>query len=270
MSENNEKKTMAIKDIENPALVYAMYEMKEKKTKEAEAKFISELRKAIFISPAIVEVKGEDGEFRVAKDSSEKGDTRIQFMMLTSDKKEIFLPAFTSLDELNKWKKEQMQTVVCRFDNYINIICSDPNGPKGIAIDPFGSNILLSRELLEGLKAAVDAQKNSQVYIADLKERPEELENTLTDFFNEDGSVKAAYLQLMRRGENNVSLLLIVDHDIPEGASEDEVKALRKELFDRIAAVSKPALKGMAFSIAGFTDDFGKKAVDNKSPFYTR
>ena len=137
MSENTENKKIKLDEIENPALVYAMYEMKDKKTKEAEAKFISELRRAIFITPAIVEVKGEDGEFRVADDSSQKGETRIQFMMLQNDQKEKFLPAFTSMEEVRKWRKEErFQTVVCKFDQYINIVASDPEGPKGLAIDP--------------------------------------------------------------------------------------------------------------------------------------
>lgn len=268
--EQNEKKIIKVNEIENPALVYAMYEMKDKKTKESEGKFISELRKATFITPAIVEVKGEDGEFKVADSSSERGDTRIQFMMLTTESGARFLPAFTSMDEVRKWRKEEkLQTVVCHFDQYINIVTSDPEGPSGIAIDPFGSNILLSRELLQGLKSALEAQANSQVYIADVKDHPEELENALTDFFEENGKVEKAYIQLMRRGEN-VSYLLIVDHDIPEGAGEEEIKSIRRELFDSIADISKPKLKGQALSIAAFADDFGRKAVDNKFPFYTR
>ena len=76
-------------------------------------------------------------------------------------------------------------------------------------------------------------------------------------------------MQLMKRGET-VSFLLIVDHDIPDGASDEEIKNIRKELFDKIANISKPNLKGMALSIAAFADDFGRKAVDNKFPFYTR
>ena len=270
MSENTENKKIRLDEIENPALVYAMYEMKDKKTKEAEAKFISDLRRAIFITPAIVEVKGEDGEFRVAEDSSQKGETRIQFMMLQNDKKERFLPAFTSMEEVRKWRKEErFQTVVCKFDQYINIVASDPQGPKGLAIDPFGSNILLARELLEGLKKAIDDKNNTQVFIADLKEHPEELESTLKDFFDEDGTVGQAYLQLMRRGDD-VSYLLIVDNDFPENASEEEIKSIRKTLFDSIAEKIKPILNGRPFSIAGFSDEFGKKAVENREPFYTR
>ncbi|WP_044974366.1 enhanced serine sensitivity protein SseB C-terminal domain-containing protein [Ruminococcus sp. HUN007] len=260
MSENTENKKIRLDEIENPALVYAMYEMKDKKTKETEAKFISELRRATFITPAVVEVKGEDGEFRVAEDSSQKGETRIQFMMLQNDKKERFLPAFTSMEEVRKWRKEDhFQTVICNFDQYINIVASDAEGPRGLAIDPYGSNILLSRELLEGLKSAIDERNNSQVFIADLKEHPEELEDALRDFFNEDGTVEQAYLQLMRRG-NDVSYLLIVDNEFPENASEDEVKSIRKNLFDNIAEKIKPALNGRPLSIAGFSDEFGKKS----------
>lgn len=268
--EQNEKNFIKVSEIENPALVYAMYEMKEKKTREAEGKFISELRRAKFISPAIVEVMGPDGEYKVADNSSKRGDTRIQFMMLTTESGARFLPAFTSMDEVRKWRKEEkLQTVVCNFDQYIRIVTSDAEGPSGIAIDPFGSNILLSRELLEGLRKAIEEQQKTQVYVADVKEHPEELEKALTEFFDENGQVEKAYMQLMKRGET-VSFLLIVDHDIPDGASDEEIKNIRKELFDKIANISKPNLKGMALSIAAFADDFGRKAVDNKFPFYTR
>lgn len=267
MSEN---KKLKVSEIENPALIYAMYEMKEKKTKEAEAKFVSELRKATFITPAIVEVKGEDGEFKVADGSSNGGDTRINFMMLTTEDGSKFLPAFTSMDEVRKWRQEEkLQTVVCNFDQYINIVASDKNGPRGIVIDAFGSNILMQRELIEGMKAAVDKQRNEQVYIGEPKEHPEELEKALTEFFEENKTVEKAYMQMMRRGET-VSFLLIVDHDIPEGTDEDQLKELRHTLFDAIAKVAKGHLKGMSLSIAAFADEFGKKAVDNKFPFYTR
>lgn len=268
MSEENKRPQLS--EIENPALIYAMYEMKEKKTQEAEGKFISELRKATFISPAIIEVQDENGNYKIADGSPAKGgETRVSFMMLNAEDGTKFLPAFTSMDEVRKWRQEEkLQTVVTKFDQYINIVGSDPNGPAGVVIDPFGSNIILQRPLIEGLKSAID-QRNQQVAIADLKEHPEELEKTLSEFFDEKGNIEKAYMQLMRRG-NDVSLLLIVDHDIPEGTSDEQLKVLRKELFDSIAETAKPVLKGQAFSIAAFTDDFGKKAVDNKFPFYTR
>lgn len=268
---SEEIKRPQLSEIENPALIYAMYEMKEKKTQEAEGKFISELRKATFISPAIIEVQDENGNFKIADGTPSKGgETRVSFMMLTTEEGTKFLPAFTSMDEVRKWRgEEKLQTVVTKFDQYINIVGSDPNGPAGVVIDPFGSNIILQRPLIEGLKAAIDQKKNDQVFIAEPKEHPEELEKILSEHFDEIGNVEKAYMQMMRRGDT-VSFLLIIDHDIPEGTDEEGIKSIRKNLFDDIANTAKPHLNGMALSIAAFADDFGKKAVENKFPFYTR
>ena len=58
--------------------------------------------------------------------------------------------------------------------------------------------------------------------------------------------------------------------DSGRDASEEEIKNIRKTLFDSIAEKIKPALNGRPFSIAGFSDEFGKKAVENREPFYTR
>ena len=186
MSEEN--KRLKPSEIENPALVYAMYEMKEKKTQEAEAKFISELRKATFISPAIIEVKDENGEFVIADESKpSNGEVRVSFMMLSSEDGTKYLPAFTSLDEVRKWREEEkLQTVVGNFDRYINFVASDPNNISGVVIDPFGSNIILSNQLIGGLKSAIDEKNNTQIYISDLKKHPENLENALIDFFKEN------------------------------------------------------------------------------------
>lgn len=267
----SEDKKLQLSDIENPALIYAMYEMKEKKTKETEAKFISELRTAKFITPAIIEVKGENGEYQIAKGGTSKAeDTRISFMMLTTDKGEKYLPAFTSMDEVKKWRKEEkLQTVVSNFEQYLAVITSDDNGPAGLVIDPFGSNIIMSRDLFKNLKEAADKQKNEKIFIGEPNRKPEELENAFTEFFDENGSVEKAYLQMMKRGEA-VSFLLVVDYDITETDNAEKKQAERRTLFDAIAKASKEHLKGMPLSIASYDDDFGKKAVENKIPFYTR
>lgn len=269
----SEKKIIKLEEIENPALVYAMFEMKEKKTRESEAKFIEELKKATFISPAIVEIKGEDGEYKLAENSEVKGETRINFMMLQSAEGGTYLPAFTSMEQLRMWRKEdKIQTLVCGFEHYVNVLGAGENAenaPQGLAIDPFGSNILLSRELLAGLKKVIDERASTQVYIRDLDETPEDIVSELKGFFAENGTVKQAFLMLMKRGETT-GYLLIVDNDLPEGADEEKIREVRKTLFDSIAEKIKPLLKETPLSIAGFADDFGKQAVVNKTPFYTR
>ena len=67
---------------------------------ETERKFISELRKARFLSPAIIEVKNENGEFVTAVEGkADPKNTRVNFMMLTQKDGQKFLPAFTSIED---------------------------------------------------------------------------------------------------------------------------------------------------------------------------
>ncbi len=262
MNENGKK----VAEISNPALVYAMEVLKEKKDKNSEMKFISELNRARFISPAIIEVKDENGEYKLAEGNgiSDPENTRIHFMMLTQNTGKKFMPAFTDMDELKKWREEEnLQTIVTTFDNHMEMILSDDDGPSGFVINPFGSNMILPRELLTQLKEAADKQKNEQVLIGDPKEYPEALAGALTDFFEENGTVEKAYILMMKRGEQE-SYLLIIDFD----NTDDDLQ--RHKLFDAAAETAKDHLNGLGISIASFADELGQKAADNKLPFYTR
>ncbi len=258
MQEQNQK----ISEISNPQLIEAMTELKEKQTQEAEKKFMEELGRARFLSPAIIKVKDENGEYQPAKEGkADPENTQINFMMLSNPDGKHFLPAFTSLEEVRKWRKEEnLQTVVTAIDNYMSIITSDQNGPEGLVIDPFSSNIIMPRGLFESMKAASSKQNDQKIMLGEPKEYPEGLVNALTKFFDENGHVEKAFLQMMKRGET-VSILLIVDYD----QTED-----RRTLFDAIASNAKNYLDGFSISIASLSDGFGSKAAENKFPFYTR
>lgn len=266
MSEEN--KSLNVKEIENPALVYAMHELKSKKTKDAEIKFVAELGRSTFITPAIIEVKDENGEYqRVVSGHSKAEDTKISFMLILTEDKKRYLPAFTSISELKKWQDKQgQQTVICNFEQYINYVTANDNGPAGLVIDPYGSNLILSRDLLMGMRKAIEGK----VFIGDFNERPEAFEKALSDYFDEKGIVEQAFLLLMKKG-NEVRNLLVVDYDKANpDASKEDLDKEKQALFNDIAEVCKPYLKDINLSIADFDEDFGKKATENKLPFYTR
>ena len=259
-------KEKKITDISNPALVYAMEVLKEKKDKNSEMKFISELSRARFISPAIIEVKDENGEYKLAETDgiSDPENTRIHFMMLTQNTGKKFLPAFTDMDEVRKWRKEEnLQTVVTTFDNHMEMILKDDDGPSGFVINPFGSNMIMPRELLAQLKEAADKHRDEKIMIGDPRDYPEDLVGVLSDFFEENGTVEKAYILMMKRGEQE-SYLLIIDFD------NADYDLQRRKLFDAAAEAAKDHLNGLSLSIASFADELGKKAADNKLPFYTR
>ncbi|MDO5558672.1 MAG: enhanced serine sensitivity protein SseB C-terminal domain-containing protein [Oscillospiraceae bacterium] len=248
--------------LKNPALVSAMRDIKQQHSKDNEIKFLEELKKAHFISPAIIEVKDENGNFVKTEDRPEDPEnTRINFMMLAVKDGKRFLPAFTDVDELRKWRKEQkVQTVVTTFDQYLAMILGDPDGPSGFVINPFGENIIMHRELLEQLR---EAQKtNEKVMIGDPKDFPQDMADALSGFFSGEEAVDRAYLQMMKRG-NTITYLIVVDYDTQA--------ADKKVLFDSIARTVKPYLHdGLGLSVASYSDSFGSRVAANKQPFYTR
>jgi len=253
-----------LSEIKNPQLVEAMNELKDKKTQEAERKFMEELGKARLLTPAVIKVKDENGVYQDVKEGkSDPENTQINFMMLSNAEGDKYLPAFTNLEEVRKWRKEEnLQNVVTNIDNYMSIILSDENGPKGLVIDPFGSNIILPKQLFEAIAQQQGRMngKDEKIQLGEPSERPEALINDLTAFFEENGHVENAYLQMMKRGEQ-VSFLIVVEFD----ETED-----RRTLFDAIAAAANEHRAGLPISIASLDDAFGKKAVENKMPFYTR
>lgn len=152
---------MELGEIKNPALVSAMKTMKETNTREAQAQFMAELKNATFLTPALVEVKNENGECTYQVEAAPNQDSRLIMMMLENANGDKYLPAFTSMEELLKWRKEEaFQVVICNFEKYMNIIAKDPNGPKALVIDGYGVNIMLERDFIVGLKQAIDAKKN--------------------------------------------------------------------------------------------------------------
>lgn len=251
-----------LSEITNPLLVEAMNELKDKKTAEAERNFMQELGKARLLSPAVIRVMDENGEYQEAKEGqADPEKTQINFMMLSNANGEKFLPAFTNLEEVRKWRKEEnLQNVVTNIDNYMSIILSDDDGPKGLVIDPFGSNIILPKQLFETIAEQQGRQKGEQIQLGEASEYPQDLLDALSAFFDENGHVENAYIQMMKRGEK-VGFLVVVEYD----SSED-----RRTLFDAIAAAAKGHLSGLDLSIASIGDAFGKKAAENKMPFYTR
>lgn len=267
----DENKRPDIRKIENPDLIEAIENLKkDSQNKENEIAFVAQLRKAVFISPAIIEVKDDNGEFhRLEAEKADPENTRINFMMLSQKDGKTFLPAFTNLNELKKFREdEKLQTIVTNFEQYLSIICSDDKGPDGFVIDPFGSNLIMPRELLKALFNAekkMNEEHKNQVLLGDAKEYPEDLLDALKNFFDENGTVENAYIRMLRKG-NEVSFLFIVDYD----DCEDKDEKVRKELFDAIAECAKEFRKGLGISIVSVADDFGKQAIENKLPFYTR
>lgn len=155
------------KPVSNPMLVGAIELMKAEDTPEHRSLFLDEVTKASFLSPAVIEPEPkEDAEGKLF---IEKG-SKVQLPMLfTSDRRPFFM-AFTEEREYEKWVKDapkNFPTFALTLDDYAAMIFQkNPQGNTcpalGVVINPCGSNVILSREMLAGVMSAKIAHMQRQ------------------------------------------------------------------------------------------------------------
>ena len=148
--------------ISNPILVGAMELLKTDDTEEHRDLVMKEIMSATFLAPVVIvpaPVADENGNLHMQPDS------RINFCMLkTPDEKALFM-AFTDCDELRKWKNEKdQQTLALKLEDYSRMLHQknaqgDETPAIGFAINPYGANIVVTREGVAHILAAKESAK---------------------------------------------------------------------------------------------------------------
>lgn len=137
--------------------------MKAEDTPEHRNMFITELTKALLMSPAIVEpepVADENGEIKPA------AGTKLQFPMLSAPDGRKFFMAFTDIKEFEKWQEKaekKLPYFALKFEDYAAMLLhKDAQGRVspglGFVINPMGANIIVPREMVANIMAARIAQ----------------------------------------------------------------------------------------------------------------
>lgn len=149
------------KPVSNPMLVGTIELMKAEDTPEHRNMFINEMMKAKMLSPVLVDPMPQpdaQGKLSIAQGS------KIQFPMLSTPDGKHFFMAFTDQSELKKWKNEEnQQSFALSFDDYAAMLLrKDAQGNMspalGFVINPYSSNIMISREMAANLMGAKLAQ----------------------------------------------------------------------------------------------------------------
>lgn len=151
------------KSVSNPMLVGAIELMRAEDTPEHRGMFMEEVLKASFLSPAIIEPKpreNEEGEPVIEPGS------KIQFPMISTGDGKRFFMAFTDETEYVKWVEkapERLPVFALTLEDYaVLILRKNPSGDicpaLGVAINPYGANIILPREMLADIMASKMAQ----------------------------------------------------------------------------------------------------------------
>ena len=145
------------KPVSNPMMVGSIELLKAEDTPEHRQMFLDELQKPKCLSPVVIDpvpVPDENGRVTIARDA------KVQFPMLSTEDGRKFFMAFTDWTELKRWRDEEnQQTFAMNFDDYAGMLLrKDAQGnispALGFVINPFGGNIVVTREMVASMIAA--------------------------------------------------------------------------------------------------------------------
>ncbi len=266
---------MESKDLKNPELLEAIIAMQEDNNQNTVNNMIDCVMKAQFITPGNV-----SKPHPVAKTDKNGGtvmqqETQVQFQLIENQKKEKFFPAFTDIEEKQKWEAAKgKHDVIMNFDGYAQVL-ADPNCEvMGFVINPFGRSVAFPKDMVKSLKQQKDERAKAnglrqQTFSNDEKVElgdpdpdayPIDMMAAIINYLQEREDVNAAYLRMFRReNEEKASYLVIVDYD------GDKME----EIFKGISKYASPHLSGYQLSMMPYRLPFAQKAVEGVEPFYS-
>lgn len=253
---------MEMTDITNPSLVEAMENLKIDDTDDTRNAFINAMINASFIVPAIIDPVPEGNVIP-------EGTTISLYSMKSKDDKS-FLIAFTDMEELKKWKNQEIkQTVINRFQDIKGIVLKQDANYQGFLINPFNQNIAINKPLIEQIDkrmgtANVKMEKiNNEggVGLTPAENVKEELIADLCTAMSSLTHIEEAYMmQTLRPGTETPTLVVVVKF-------EGELRST----FDSVARTANKHLqKGESIGFMPATDKIASESIQNLEPFYRR
>lgn len=252
------------KPIENPACKNAIAMYQKDPTQKHMNAMINEIMRAHFLNPAIMNrIEGDQKDGKIVLEK----DTNIQFPLLQTPDQASFAMAFCDWGELKKWRAEENQKVVAfTFDNYAAMILQEDAKIEGFVIDPYGANLVFSKELIASLKQqkqehertqhTMALQAGTKVQLGEPKDYPREMCEALNKEAKKHKEIDAIYLQLMIQNDQQ-SYLLVVDHNGEE-----------QKIYQTLAEAALPYRKDTFVDFVNPQSDLGKSAICNCEPFY--
>lgn len=261
------------KKIENPALVWAIEQLRIQNTKEAQKQLFQEIVKAVFIVPATITPVGEPTEANEKGERRQQAQVRLRMIASKNDQSKV-IPLFTDDEQKARGEKEgapKPQYVPLRLVDVARVVAADPQ-LAGVVINPYGAvNVRLTREQVTALlgqsKAAQQPAQPQQkpgvqqvqVKIGTPTETPTDLLQRLTVELEKDPRITRAWLRFLEKGDEKGYLCVVEGQGVNFQA-----------LFPRLAESAKPYPSGLRFFAAPYQGDFGVKATKGALPFFER
>ncbi|WBT00413.1 enhanced serine sensitivity protein SseB C-terminal domain-containing protein [Lacticaseibacillus paracasei] len=225
--------------VQNPQLIHLIQLLRADQNDETQAAFYAALKTAKFMLPV---------------GTTRDGDPTI--VMITDDQGQDFLPIFT--DQANFGKSpDHDQYAIATINDCANFLYED-HDIQGVAINPYGENMLLSRANLFYVAKPDSAKNGEAVRIGEPPRETATLVKHLRDYLAKLRTVHAAYLTTMIRADDTQSLLLVVDAD--KGTDLHAVVAFAEAYLPETTQ----------FHVSPNDNELGRYVSGEFAPFYQR
>lgn len=256
--------------INNDELLKAIEEMKKDNSPENQSCMLDLMVESEFLTPVCITPAPETNGATMIN-MSLAPDAKIKFHMIENGKGKKYFLAFTSFDEMKKWRpKQDNQTIIQNFDDYAGMLQKAVGDGQivGFVIDPFGSNIaftkeqtIMIKEVKDGRKA--DAKKHPikagvKVFLEEPSNYPDKMVEAIKEYLSKQDNVQRAYLQLMRQADEQSYVIAL------------EYNGDRHVLFEGIAKIARPYLNDVCLDIMGTDNELGRKIIDIAEPFWEK
>lgn len=196
--------------------------------------------------------------------------SQVQFQLIQNADKEQYFPAFTSLDELNRWKGHNPDAtpIIMTFQDFAQVL-ANPQGPLGFVINPFGKSVAFPRQMAINLFQQHQAKTtglhqrqfnpDEKLHFGEPEEYPIDMMAAIIGVLQERNDVNAAYLRLFKpESAEKPCYLIIVDFT-----------GDMNEIFSVIGKAASPHLDGMQLSMMPYSLEIAQRAIVGVEPFFT-
>lgn len=199
-------------------------------------------------------------------------DTQLQFAMLTNPEKERYFIVFTDRAALAAGPQKTVAPaeLMLRFDDLAGLLQRETQA-AGFIIDPYTRAVRFTRAMVESIVRQREAQRQARAAMPQPGEEltvvepsvpPDALFDPVCALLEQEGTIDAAYLQLMIRKDGQRSYLLVLD-----GPAS-------KPLMQKLTAAAKPFLqqdaKKMPLAITSSATPLGRQGMAGSEPFYKK
>lgn len=197
-------------------------------------------------------------------------DTKVSLMVIQGDTGMRFFPAFTEMEEVKKFYKEnQVTCLILSLDQYLPFVKAAGEDVFGIVVDPMGVNVPFKADFLEGIANAQKQRlnqntihKGENVRLKNTGKDAEEMETVLISTGFHEKDIRRIFLKERMDDLENPEKshwFVVIDSD-----------RLDTGIFSRIGQAARKASHGKDIEFM-FTDQkLGQDVARTSKPIYER